>query len=122
MLREYKQLKQESGPGSRRWFESDGFDLIVWLDRTGSITGYQICYDFGRGEHALTWRSGEGCSHHRVDTGDTSPLGNESPVLVADGNVPWQQLTNVFNARSGTLDASLRELVRRTLQPERRIK
>jgi hypothetical protein len=115
VLREYKDLKQEAGPGSRRWFESDGLDLVVWLDAAGVLTGFQLCYDFGRGEHALTWRRESGCAHHRVDGGDASPLSNQSPVLVPDGLIPWGELGLLFDQRSATLEPGLREAVRRVL-------
>ena len=96
-------------------FESDGLDLIVWLDRSGGFAGFQLCYDFGKGEHALTWRPGGGFAHHRVDAGDTSPLKNESPVLVPAGAVPWAKLRKIFGERSATLEPELGERVRAAL-------
>jgi hypothetical protein len=111
VLREFTQLKQEPAAGMRRWFESDGLDLVVWFDDAGAIAGFQICYDFGRGEHALTWRRNEGCFHHAIDAGDSSPLKNETPILVPDGAVPWTELREAFRDRSPTLDPALRQLV-----------
>ncbi|MES2693667.1 MAG: hypothetical protein V4773_09350, partial [Verrucomicrobiota bacterium] len=70
MLREIKNVRQEPGEGRRRWFESDGLELVVWLDARGRMTGFQLCYDSGRHEHALTWREGGGFSHDRVDPGE----------------------------------------------------
>ena len=63
MLREVKNLRQERGPGRRRWFQSDGFELVVWLSRGGEVTGVQICYNFGGSERALTWRPRSGFVH-----------------------------------------------------------
>ncbi|MEY2878560.1 MAG: hypothetical protein RLZZ15_940 [Verrucomicrobiota bacterium] len=77
MLVEFRNVKQESGPGSRRWFESDGFELVVWHDAAGAVSGFQICYDFGTGEHALTWRSGQGFEHAEVDSGDEPRCGGK---------------------------------------------
>ena len=119
MLREFKQLRQEPGDGSRRWFESDGFDLVVWLDTGGALAGFQICYDLGQGEHALTWRPSSGCVHHRVDMGDHTPFSNESPVLVADGVVPWSDLLGTFDARCASLEPAIRDAVKTALTTRR---
>jgi len=111
MLTEFRQVKQEPG-GRRRWFESDGLELIVWYGAAGGIGGFQLCYGSGAGaEHALTWRCGAGFCHHVVDTGDDQPHRNETPVLLPDGAVPWKNLTALFVARSHTLDPDLRELI-----------
>ncbi|HVS52548.1 MAG TPA: hypothetical protein VHD62_09345 [Opitutaceae bacterium] len=105
-------MKQEPGPGRRHWFESDGLDLVVWRDAHGAVTGFQLCYDFGRGEHALTWRPAGGFAHAAVDQGDDwAPGAKQSPVLVPDGAVPWRRLKALFDARSAALDAPLRQLV-----------
>lgn len=111
MLTEIRNVKQERGAGRRRWFESEGLDFVVWLDAAGAPTGFQLCYDLGRGERALTWRSGGGFTHSAVDGGDSTPLKNESPILVPDGATPWAALTKLFAERSGSLEPGLRELV-----------
>ena len=111
MLTEFRQVKQEPG-GRRRWFESDGLELIVWYEADAGIAGFQICYGSGAGaEHALTWRRGAGFAHHFVDTGDDQPHRNETPVLLPDGAVPWKNLTALVAARSQTLDPDLRDLI-----------
>ena len=111
MLTEFRQVKQEPG-GRRRWFESDGLELIVWYGADGGIAGFQLCYDSSAvAEHALTWRPGAGFAHHFVDTGDDQPERNETPVLLPDGAVPWKNLTTLFTARSPTLDAELRDFI-----------
>lgn len=112
MLREFVHVKQERRDGRRRWFESDGFDLIVWHDAAGGLEGFQLCYDFGRGEHALTWRPGAGFAHNAVDSGDVRGGGYKlTPILIPDGVVPWAELVARFAERSGTLEPQLRELV-----------
>ena len=47
VFREIKKVRQEPGPGSRRWFESDGMDLVVWLDAQGVVNGFQLVFDLG---------------------------------------------------------------------------
>jgi hypothetical protein len=111
MLKEIRNVRQERGAGPRRWFESDGLDLVVWHDTAGAFTGFQICYDLGQGEHALTWRTNSSFAHSTVDSGDETPFKNETPVLVNDGVVPWAEVTARFDAESASLDPKLRELV-----------
>ena len=115
MFREFKRVRQESIEGTRRWFESDAFDLIVWLDPAGALTGFQLCYDFGRGEHALTWRNDVGFTHHAIDAGDHTPFKNEAPILIPDGAIPWERLRQVYEERCPSLDPALREELRRRL-------
>jgi hypothetical protein len=112
VLREIRNLRQEPGAGRRRWFESDGFELVLWFDAIGQCEGFQVCYDLGRGEHALTWRPAGGFSHNSVDQGD-SPYGGakQTPILVADGMIPWSEIGRLFGERGNGLDAELRELV-----------
>lgn len=112
MVHEIKNVKQEPGTGRRRWFESDGLELVVWLEAGGDVTGFQICYDFGQGEHALTWRREAGFAHTGIDAGDESPFMNRTPVLrMPQTDPPWSELVRVFESHSGSLDPALRSLV-----------
>lgn len=112
MLREIRNVKQVPGGGRRRWFESDRFELVVWLDDAGACEGFQVCYDLGRGERALTWRPEAGFAHHTVDQGDDIEAGGKgSPILVPDGPVPWAEIKRLFDERAVTLERELRELV-----------
>lgn len=119
VLKEFIHVKQESGAGRRRWFESDGFELVVWFDAQDAIEGYQICYDFGNGEHALTWRPGSGFSHSGVDDGEGAMFAKMTPILVPDGAVPWCAVAERFAKTSGMLEPRLRELVGGTLAARR---
>lgn len=113
-------MKQERGPGRRRWFEAEALELVVWFDAEGKrATGFQVGYDFGGGERALTWREGEGFTHSIVDTGDADPLRNETPVLRPEPNVPWSEIARAFEACSGELESGLRELVQEKLRARR---
>ena len=86
MLTELTHVSQRQGEPKRRWFQSPDEDLIVWYAQDGSILGFQLCYDIRRGERALTWLSGRGYSHERVDDGEVVGLGHKrTPVLVPDG-------------------------------------
>lgn len=112
MLVEFHGVKQEKGAATRRrWFQDEGMDLIVWFAQDNP-EGYQICY---RGEdqreRALTWRSGQGFTHARVDTGDTRPDKNLTPILVKDGAVPWQRVQAEFSERAAALEPAIRDWV-----------
>ena len=111
VLHEIKNVKQERGAGRRRWFESEGLEVVVWFDRHGHVTGFQLCYDLGHGDHALTWRDGSGFAHSAIDTGDESPLVNRTPVLEPDRDVPWDEISRLFDERSATLEPPLRQLI-----------
>jgi hypothetical protein len=111
VLHEIKNVRQEKGAGQRRWFESDGLELVFWFDAAHQVTGFQICYDLGHGEHALTWRPGVGFAHAVVDTGEETPLKNQTPILTPEGDVPWQEIARVFDEQSDALEPELRRLV-----------
>lgn len=111
MFHEIKNVKQEPGDGWRRWFESEGMELVVWLGPDDRVTGFQLCYDQGHGEHALTWRDGAGFAHSAVETGDLTPLKNETPVLQPDGHVPWAEIARMFDDRSEGLEPPLRQMI-----------
>lgn len=114
-MREIKNLKQETAGGRRRWFESDGLELVFWLDDRDTVVGFQLCYDFGRGAHALTWRTAAGFTHCVIDAGDDSPLKNETPVLGATRETPWDEVIRGFDRASAGLEPYLRQLVQKTL-------
>ena len=94
-------------------------ELVVWYGTDGAVEGFQLCYDFGSGEHALTWRPTVGFAHSTVDSGSDGPFSNRTPILVPDGAVPWAELARRFTGSSATLEPSLRELVGNQLQAQR---
>lgn len=113
MLQEFQRVKQEPGAaGRRRWFQGAGLELIVWLDEAGVPDGFQLCYTGAlRREHALTWRRSGGFAHSRVDSGDTRPDKNLTPILKPDGAVPWERLRREFAEGSGAVEPALREFI-----------
>ncbi|MBI2510908.1 MAG: hypothetical protein HYV96_02925 [Opitutae bacterium] len=112
VLAEFKQVKQEASGGRRRWFEDEAMELIVWYRGDGAVDGFQLCYPGAdRRERALTWRTVGGFSHALVDSGDTRPDKNLTPVLTPDGVVPWAKIETEFGARAAELEPELREFV-----------
>jgi hypothetical protein len=95
----------------RRWLSDDYFDLIVWLEPDGGFHGFQLCYDKTGLERAFTWTAARGFSHHVVQSGDTDPNANCTPVLVPDDHMPVATVSREFAGRSIRLEPPLRELV-----------
>lgn len=115
MFREFKHVRQEPGL-RRRWFEAREADLVIWYDPAGAETGFQLIYASPGGDRALTWRRGLGFTHSRVDSGEDSPLKNLTPILLADGAIPWGQVEDLFKRNSASLEPDLRNLVSARLQ------
>ena len=67
MLQEITNIRQIEGEPRRRWFADAAVDLYVWYDDADNIIQFQICYDKGPGEQALTWKKDQNLrfeSHH----------------------------------------------------------
>jgi hypothetical protein len=99
MLRN-KPIRSVQGDSDRRWLSDDYFDLIVWYDSTQQIQGFQLCYDKSGRERALTWKLKHGFSHEAIDGGESKPTANRTPILIADGPFPAEDVTCEFLARS----------------------
>jgi hypothetical protein len=110
MLRE-PCVRKYSDDRKRRWFSDDDFDLIIWWDNDDIISGFQLCYDKQKSERALTWRQESGFSHERVDSGETNPTKNQSPILVPDGLCPIDEITDQFLSKSKEIDPIIRSFV-----------
>ena len=95
----------------RRWMSDDYMDLIVWLEPDGDFHGFQLCYDKTGKERALTWVARRGFSHHAVESGDTNPNANCTPILVADGHMPVEMVSREFARRSSKLAPEIRALI-----------
>jgi hypothetical protein len=116
MLREMGPVRQVAGEPSRRWFADRAFDLIVWSDARGDLTGFQLCYRKGSDEHALTWWRETGFSHDRIDDGEGLPENHKmTPILVPDGSFDRDQLVASFRRVSQGLDPELVGFVASTI-------
>lgn len=116
MLREFRHVRQEEGHPHRRWFGDEYFDLIVWEGDDGSVIGFQLCYDKGRDEHALTWKRDGGASHRRVDDGEGNlDFRKQTPVLVPDGHFAAELVSERFRSAATEIDPDIAELVATTL-------
>ena len=112
MLKEFTHLKQIEGEHRRRWFSDDYFDLIVWYDEADTIVGFQLCYNIGKDEHAITWFRDKSFSHAKVDDGDdVVRLYKSSPILVADGEFNPQLVAEKFKEAAAEIDPEVAKLV-----------
>jgi hypothetical protein len=112
MLSEIKDSRQIENEGPRRWFTDEYFDLIVWYEKKGkAVAGFQLCYDRGYKERALTWRRGEGFNHERIDDGELPGRMKMTPVLVPDGVFDHTSIAERFHRSSGQIDPEIRDLV-----------
>jgi hypothetical protein len=121
-LREVPNCRQVPGERPRRWFESEAMDLIVWLSADGRPVGFQICYDKGRRERALTSTVEGRLTVASVDDGEGGASGyKEAPVLVSEtpafapGPFEVAHVRRLFDEASGDVPAEIVELVRATL-------
>ena len=112
MLREMTKVSQVPGEPRRRWFSSNAFDLIVWLDGAGGIGGFQLCYDRERDEKVLTWKAPDGYSHMAVDDGEgRAGRHKASPILVPGKAFQPGALEENFRKEAAELPHEIVELV-----------
>lgn len=121
-MREIGPVRQDSGRGSRRWFQDDYFDLFVWQDEAGKPVAFQLCYDRVRAEGAISWSAQAGFDHARVDAGAerTDLRYGMSPMLRPDGVPPYFRIYNRFLAATKDWDPALREFMLARLREYRR--
>jgi hypothetical protein len=111
-LIEIANVRQPVGEPGRRWFGSDELELVVWCDAAGRPSGFQLCYDKGGAERALTWRAESGFSHQLVDDGDREGGKYKAiPILVADGSCPANRVADLFARASLELPAEIADFV-----------
>ena len=111
-LHEGRQTRQIAGERRRRWFTSSDMDLTVWFDEQGEISGFELCYDKGRAEHALRWQRGGRFVHQRVDDGEGRPdRYKATPVLVPDGSFDLKRISRQFEENSRDIDEGISSFV-----------
>ena len=107
MLREIANVKQIKNEPRRRWFSSPTLDLFIWYDDDDAIIQFQICYDKGTAERALTWHFEKGLLHHSVDDGESRTFRMKgSPILVSDGEFDPEIIMSKFREIAGDIDYS----------------
>lgn len=111
-------MRQISGETHRRWFSSEGLDLIVWQEPGGPLAGFQLCYTLGSGEErALTWTLRDGYSHERLDDGEGGVMSFKmTPILLPDGVFEKDRVISLFRLESTSLEPGLSSEIIRRLQ------
>jgi hypothetical protein len=115
MLREIKNVKQSDPALTRRWFQSEYFELFVWSGPDSRVKTFQLCYDLRRRERALTWKEPFGFFHDGVDDGEgVGPAGhNQSGLLTGASRGPFdaEKVNARFMRESADLPIELRSFV-----------
>jgi hypothetical protein len=105
MLTEVKKVKQIADEPRRRWFTSTSLDLFLWYDKDDNIIQFQICYDKGPNEQALTWHYKHGFSHHAVDDGENRSFSMKStPILVGNSDYDAKLIAARFAELAGDIE------------------
>lgn len=115
MLREIVNVQQQDPGLRRRWFCDSYFDIFVWENPAGQIVEMQLCYDKAVRERVLRWHHAGGFSHHGIDSGDDSTFKNRTPIMVADGVLPFITVLEKFDARAANIEPRLRGFIRERL-------
>jgi hypothetical protein len=111
MLSEIRNVRQIEGEGTRRWFTDRYFDLIIWYDDSGMLSGFQLCYDKLGAERSFTWRRGRACHHDGIDAGEMPGHSGMTPVVVADSGSPESGVAERFLSESSAVEPQLARLV-----------
>lgn len=115
-LREVSRVSQVRFEPKRRWFSAQGMDLIVWVDESNRPFSFQLCYEKGAREFALTWEVEKGFDHSFVDSGEQKPTRNNSPILRPGGALDSVYVSKLFEEASANVPTAVRDLVSEALR------
>lgn len=116
-LTELANVAPDETPGTRRWFQGDGLELVVW-EGDGAIRQYQLRYRKAGADGVFEWRGGR-LYHYTLDDGEgRAARVDASPVLRPDGPGDLDWVRARFAEQADRLEPQLRELVTRTLDGE----
>ena len=115
MLREIKSVRQIPGEPTRRWFNSEEMDLIVW-QQNEDILGFQLCYDKTNNEKAVSWKQGLGLMHEDVNNDDVrdGPY-KGTPVLTQNEFYDLEKIKTDFIKYSEMLPDEVKSFILETL-------
>lgn len=116
MLREIRTTNNTDQDLSKRWFNDESMDLIVWIDGNGQFEKFQLCYDKNINEHALTWVRSKGFIHNVVDDGESDPGAyKRTPILAPDGKIDVPAIVSKFESQADAVDGEIIEFVSKKL-------
>lgn len=91
-------------------------DLYVWYEGE-EIVQFQICYDKGMNERAITWRRAGGLSHHFVDDGEGGVFRMKgSPMLTGRAHFNLDHLRALFENAARKLEHDLYSFIMKRLE------
>ena len=112
MLQEIHDIRQIEGEPRRRWFTSPELDIYIWYDDKDNVNQFQICYDKGPGEQALTWSREGSIVHHSVDDGESGIYRMKStPVITGDTGYDPARIAGLIRQHGGKLEHDLYEFI-----------
>ncbi|MBI5493642.1 MAG: hypothetical protein HY904_01365 [Deltaproteobacteria bacterium] len=82
---------RQDAPGfTKQWFCHPRAELFVWRDADGRVGAFQFCFvDDNDAEQMVAWdRAKAGAVQGRVDSGESTPTANRSPILREDTSGP----------------------------------
>ena len=119
MLAEIPNVKQLEGEPRRRWFSSTSLDLFLWHNEDGEIIQFQICYDKGPDERALTWHHERGLVHHTVDDGENRSFRMKStPIMVSNSDFDAEKIIAEFEQLAGNMEYKTVQFVLTRIVPQ----
>ena len=117
MLKEAENTRRIPGESYRRWFSDKTCDLIVWYSTDKKFIGFQLCYQDGSHERALTWFKDLGYSHNRVDNGEDIALQYKmSPILIPDGTFNKEAVLRLFMKKSKEMDQEVTRFISKIIK------
>jgi hypothetical protein len=113
MLQEISDVVQVPGERRRRWFASDYFDFIVWLDDADArVVGFHLHYDRGRNERVFIWDEGRRLRHHDVDEGTVAGRIKMTALITSRStDADPGRVAARFEREGAEIEPSLRDLV-----------
>ncbi len=118
MLAEIATTRTHSQGYRRRWYQSDTMDLYTWQTDLGRFVGFQLAYDRGAEQRAITWLRGRGYFHARIDE-DSRGLVATTPFLVPIDGFDVSRVHSEFRQSASELDRDVVLLVSRRLEAYR---
>ena len=111
MLREIEGVRQDNPAATRRWFQSDYFDLFTWQDGSGGFTRFQLCYDVERDERAFEWSAQHGFFHDGVEYADRPGSRPAAAILTQEGKLDSGTVVPRFTREAAHIAADVREFI-----------
>lgn len=94
---------------NRLSFANDYFDLFVWVDDSGTITEFHLCYEKMGMEKVFTWNDKGVLTHRKVDAGKQQR--HMTAIYTPDGAFPKTMVSERFQQNAHQLDQKIVALV-----------